>query len=159
MSPVTPGRMMAAIDGDFVVFLIGVRINRPWKVHKWLPVLRAMPRMLAELKAHPECGCLAIGGSAALSIQYWRSFDHLEAYAKSREHAHWPAWTAFNRKVRSSSGDVGIWHETYLVRAGEYETVYGSMPRMGLAVAGRHLPVAVHHEGARERLRTDKAAI
>ena len=35
----------------------------------------------------------------------------------------------------ASSGDIGIWHETYLIRAGEYETVYGSMPRVGLARA------------------------
>jgi Domain of unknown function (DUF4188) len=154
MPSFTPGRMTAAIDGDFVVFLIGVRVNRPWKVHKWLPVLRAMPRMLAELQAHPECGCLAVIGSGFLSIQYWRSFDDLEAYARSQAHAHWPAWTAFNRTVRSTSGDVGIWHESYLVRAGEYETVYGSMPRMGLARAGRHLPVAAHQDGARDRLRS-----
>jgi hypothetical protein len=151
--------MMAAIEGDFVLFLIGVRLNRPWKVHKWLPVLRAMPRMLAELKAHPECGCLAIGGSTSLSIQYWRSFEHLEAHARSPEHSHWPAWTAFNREVRSSSGDVGIWHETYLVRAGQYETVYGSMPRMGLALAGRHVPVSRHHDKAGDRLRSPKAAV
>jgi hypothetical protein len=159
MAAVIPGRMMAAIDGDFVLFLIGVRLNRPWKIHKWFPVLRAMPKMLAELRAHPECGCLAVGGTAGLSIQYWRSFDHLEAYARSPQHVHWPAWTAFNRKVRSSSGDVGIWHETYLVRAGEYETVYGSMPRMGLALAGRHFPVSGHQEGARERLKSAASAV
>ncbi|HTS87295.1 MAG TPA: DUF4188 domain-containing protein [Gemmatimonadales bacterium] len=157
MPAVVPGRMMAAIDGDFVIFLIGMRINRPWKVHKWLPVAMAMPRMLAELAARPECGCLAVSGRSGISIQYWRSFDHLEAYARSVDHAHWPAWTAFNHKVRSTSGDVGIWHETYLVRAGEYETLYGSMPRMGLALAGRHLPVAPHQDAARERLRSATA--
>lgn len=154
MTTVFPGRMMAELDGDFVVFLIGMRINRPWKVHKWLPVARAMPRMIKELSAHPECGCLAVAGSISVIVQYWRSFEHLEAYARSPEHAHWPAWTDFNRRVRSSSGDVGIWHETYLVRAGEYENVYGSMPRMGLALAGRHLPVTAHKDGARDRLRS-----
>ena len=34
------------IEGDFVVFLIGLRINKPWMLHKWLPVFRAMPRMI-----------------------------------------------------------------------------------------------------------------
>ena len=29
--PVHKGRRVAHIDGDFVVFLIGMRINRPWK--------------------------------------------------------------------------------------------------------------------------------
>jgi hypothetical protein len=150
--------MMAELEGDFVVFLIGMRINRPWKVHKWWPAMMAMPRMLAELKARPECGCLATSGQFGLIVQYWRSFDHLEAYARSPAHAHWPAWTAFNRTVRASSGDVGIWHETFLVRAGEYETVYGSMPRMGLALAGRHVPVEGTRESARQRLAVNETS-
>jgi hypothetical protein len=29
--------MAAEMDGEFVVFLIGMRINKPWKLHKWLP--------------------------------------------------------------------------------------------------------------------------
>ncbi len=37
---------------------------------------------------------------------------------------------------------MGIWHETFKVRAGEYEAVYGNMPAFGLAAAARHLPVA-----------------
>lgn len=144
--------MTAEIDGDFVVFLIGMRVNRPWKLHKWLPVFFAMPRMLKELARSPESGCLATHQGLGVIVQYWRSFDHLEAYARSHDAEHWPAWVAFNRKVRISSGDVGIWHETYLVRAGEYECVYGAMPRMGLALAGRHVTVGAHREGARERL-------
>jgi hypothetical protein len=157
MPPVVPGRMTAELEGDFVVFLISMRINRPWKVHKWLPVAMAMPRMLAELAAHPDIGCLATYSRFGLIVQYWRSFEHLEAYARSSAHAHWPAWTAFNRTVRVASGDVGIWHETYLVRAGEYETVYGSMPRMGLALAGRHVKVSEARESARLRLSRPRA--
>ena len=41
--------------------------------------------------------------------------------------ADWPAWVAFN-KVVAWSGDVGIWHETYLVSAGSYECVYNNVP-------------------------------
>ena len=152
MATVFPQRMTAEIDGDFVVFLIGMRINRPWKVHKWLPVFLAMPRMLKELAAHPESGCLATQNGLGVIVQYWRSFDHLEAYARAHDHEHWPAWTNFNRKIRISSGDVGIWHETYVVRAGEYEAVYGAMPRAGLAQAGRHVPTAGQRETARERM-------
>ena len=33
MVNVVPKRVTANIDGDFVVFLIGMRINKPWKVH------------------------------------------------------------------------------------------------------------------------------
>ncbi|MEI9901127.1 MAG: DUF4188 domain-containing protein [Hyphomicrobium sp.] len=106
-------RVAAEVDGDFVVFCIGMRINAMWKVHKWLPVFLAMPRMLKELEARPEIGLLGyrrIGGLAFL--QYWRSFEHLEAYARAPEQSHWPAWSAFNRRLDKSRGDVGIWHET-----------------------------------------------
>lgn len=152
MPPVYTGRWTAEIDGDFVVFLIGMRANRPWKVHKWIRVIAAMSRMLRELRAHPETGCLATEAGFGTIVQYWRSFEHLEAYARNAEREHWPAWTAFNRLVRVTSGDVGIWHETFLVRAGEYETLYGSMPRRGLARAGHHVEVNAARDSARLRL-------
>lgn len=44
-------------------------------------------------------------------VQYWRSFEHLERFARNPELAHLPAWKRFNRAV-GGSGDVGIWHET-----------------------------------------------
>ncbi len=43
---IRPGRFAATLEGDFVVFIIGARINQLWAVSKWLPVTRAMPRML-----------------------------------------------------------------------------------------------------------------
>jgi hypothetical protein len=150
--------MMAELDGPFVVFLVGMRINRPWKIHKWLPVARAMPRIVRELAEHPEAGCLASELRPGLTVQYWRSFDHLEAYARNPSQLHWPAWTDFNRRVRAASGDVGVWHETFLVDAGAYETLYASMPRIGLARAGRHLPIGPGREAARERLRSGTPA-
>jgi hypothetical protein len=112
MTQSKPQRMTAEIDGDFVVFLIGMRINKPWKVHKWLPVFLAMPRMLKELRLRPESGFLGCTMGFPVIVQYWRSFEHLESYARSKDLAHWPAWVAFNKNVGGSRGDVGIWHET-----------------------------------------------
>jgi len=138
------GRHAATIDGDFVVFLIGMRINKPWKVHRWWPVFRAMPKMIRELSSDPESGLLGVtlgllaGGPAV--VQYWRSFEDLERFARDPDARHLPAWRAFNQQVRSS-GDVGIWHETYRVHAGEYEAIYGNMPRIGLAAAADHRPL------------------
>ncbi len=37
------------MPGDFVVFLIGMRINKFWKPWKWMPIAAAMPRMLTQL--------------------------------------------------------------------------------------------------------------
>ena len=88
MRKVQPGRFTASLDGDFVVFIIGMRFNKLWKVHKWLPVFTAMPKMLAELGRHPEKGMLGartmISGRTVNLIQYWRSFDQLEQFAHRR---------------------------------------------------------------------------
>ena len=158
MPPVIPQRMIAEMDGDFVVFVIGVRINKPWKPHKWLPVFLAMPKMLKELRARPESGFLGSTSAGLMLVQYWRSFEHLERYARSHDHLHWPAWVAFNRRTAASRGDVGIWHETYCVRAGEYEAIYSGMPPTGLGAAGRLVPAAGRKESARGRLGREVAS-
>ena len=154
MAQVFAERMAARIEGDFVVFLIGMRINTPWKVASWWPVLTAMPPMLRELEqAGPETGFLGHNGLGLKSItQYWRSFEHLEAYARASDRRHWPAWVAFNKTFKHSRGDVGIWHETYLVRAGEYEAVYSGMPPFGLGRVGELVPATGNRESARQRL-------
>ena len=111
MSGVIAQRMTAQIDGDFVVFLIGMRINRPFKVWKWLPVARQMPRMLIELGRQPELGLLHarshFGFPNVFVVQYWRSFEHLQKYATNKNASHLPAWQSFNLAV-GSNGDVGI---------------------------------------------------
>lgn len=144
--------MTAEVEGDIVVFLIGFRMNRWWKVSRWLPVLRAMPRMLQELYANPESGFLGHINGFGFLVQYWRSYEHLEAYARDKNGAHWPAWLAFNKSIANANGDVGIWHETYVVRAGQWETIYKNMPSFGLAKATRVTPIRKEHRSSRERL-------
>ncbi|HEU4323985.1 MAG TPA: DUF4188 domain-containing protein [Roseiflexaceae bacterium] len=155
MAQIFNGRMTAEIEGDFVVFLIGMRINKPWKVGQWLSVARTMPKMLRELEQHKELGLLGYqflpGFPVLFSVQYWRSFEQLTAYARSASSEHLPAWRAFNRLV-GSSGDVGIWHETYHIQDGQYETIYGNMPAFGMGRVGRLLPVGGRRESARERM-------
>lgn len=137
-------RLTATIDGDFVVFLIGMRFNSWWKLHRWLPLTRAMPRMLAELQAKPELGMLGGEmwfGRTTILVQYWRSMDQLMAYATNRDAAHLPAWKSFNQSV-AKSGDVGVWHETYSVSPGTYENVYVNMPPFGLGKVGTLKPAS-----------------
>jgi hypothetical protein len=152
MAKVIPQRMAAEIEGDFVVFLIGMRINKPWKLHKWLPVFLAMRPMLKELSQQPDAGFLGSMSTGLMIVQYWRSFAHLEAYARSHDRLHWPAWVAFNKRTAKSRGDVGIWHETYLVRAGEYEAIYSGMPPIGLGHVGSLVPASGRKETARGRV-------
>ena len=151
MAEVIAQRMSVRMEGEFVVFLIGMRINKPWKIHKWLPVVLAMGRMLRELEARPESGFLGHIMGTKVIVQYWRSFEHLEAYARSQDRDHWPAWVAFNKRVGNSRGDVGIWHETYQARVGEYETVYSGMPPFGLGKVGKLVPASGRRDSARGR--------
>lgn len=37
MANIHKGRYSAEIEGEFVVFIIGMRVNRLWAIHKWLP--------------------------------------------------------------------------------------------------------------------------
>ena len=56
MPAVIDSRATAPIDGDFVVFLIGMRINKSWKVHQWLPVALAPRNSRADDAPSPTCG-------------------------------------------------------------------------------------------------------
>jgi hypothetical protein len=147
-------RLAGRMQGEFVVFLIGMRVNRWWKVHQWLRVALAMPRMVAELARNPDLGFLgaeSFFGRTTLMVSYWRSIGHLMSYAKSRTAEHLPAWRTFNRLV-GTNGDVGIWHETYRVRPGDYESVYVNMMPFGLGKAGALVDAYGPRENAEGRL-------
>ena len=155
MAQIYPGRFTADTAEPFVVFLIGMRINKPWAFWKWVPTAQAMGPMLKSLSQDPESGFL--GGEPFLSpsgvglVQYWRSTEDLERFARSPQEPHLKAWKRFNQAI-GKDGSVGIWHETYRVAAGQYEAIYGNMPRFGLAGATSHVPVGQRGETARERL-------
>ena len=158
MVKMVPGRFTAQTDQPFVVFLIGMRINQWHAIRKWFPTFMAMFPMLRELFAHPEKGLLGarsyVGWREVMVVQYWRSFEDLERFARSTDDPHIPAWKRFNRAI-GSDGSVGIWHESYLVQSGQYECLYGNMPVFGLAAATRHAPALGRLETARRRLGGD----
>lgn len=152
--------MTADIDGDFVVFLIGARFNN--KLHLLRTMLdlggrRSMKYMLDYLVAHPEKGLLGYEMGLMRTVQYWRSFDHLEAFAQDTSDPHVAAWRNYWRRVGRRSDRTGIWHETYRVRAGEYEAIYCNMPPFGLGKAGRLRPLS-DSSTARERLKAGALA-
>jgi len=147
-------RMTAKMQGDFVVFLIGMRINKPWLLHKLLPVIGAMPKMLNELYRQPELGLIHHEmwfSRTIILVQYWRSMDQLMDYAKNKDSAHLPAWQAFNKAI-GTDGTVGIWHETYQAGPGTYENVYANMPAFGLGKAGTLVQAKGHLKSAADRL-------
>ena len=156
----TIGRMTHHHEGELVVFLIGMRFNKPWRVDKWMPAFLAMPRMLTELSKDPDSGLmgfrLTIGADGPTVIQYWNSRDKLYDYASAPSAQHRPAWTAFNRRARKAGDAVGIWHETYQVDRAE--TMYVGMPTFGLAKATHSVPVGSRADKAAQRMAEGRTA-
>ncbi len=148
------GRYTVEYEKNFTVFIIGMRINQWWAIHKWLPVLLAMPPMIKELYMNKSIGCMSMENffslRTTLMIQYWNSEDELLSYAKGGQHL--KAWRDFNKKIGNNSA-VGIYHETYNIKDGNFETIYGNMPKFGLAKAMNHGPVTPITNSAKKRLR------
>ena len=125
-------------DQPFVLVLIGLQ-TKGWR--HWRDARRArrqLEDLLAGLDRDPESGLLGWEhwpGRHPLWVQYWRSFDHLERWARAPEGAHRAVWTSYLRGP-AKRGGVGIWHEAYLVEPGRYEAVYTATPPMGLARVG-----------------------
>ncbi|KAA9158765.1 DUF4188 domain-containing protein [Amycolatopsis acidicola] len=151
------GRWTAEIEGDFVVFLIGT-LPSPRHPVAWFRDLggrRGMKHMLDELMADPDSGLLGYTMGFPVIVQYWRSFEQLEKYAGEPALSHAPAQKQYWRRASKNGQAAGIWHETFLVRDGEYEAVYGNMPGFGLGtVRGSQLVRA--GGSARDRLRHNK---
>lgn len=154
MTKIVNGRMFAKTEGDMVVFLIGMRVNSWWKVNKWFPIAMAMPKMLKELYLNKDSGFIGSEnwfGRTTISVQYWKSFEHLEAYAKNKDAKHFPAWREFNQKVRKSAA-VGVWHESYKISGGSYENIYVNMPEFGLGKAANLAEAHGKYEHAAQRI-------
>lgn len=152
------GRFTAQHDGPMVVFLIGMRVNNWLRWREWLPVASAMGPMQDYLRRYPESGFLGANGPffspnfrEIVTVQYWRSTEDLERFARQDPRLHPEAWRRFFRQS-FKGGAVGIWHETYRVEAGAFESVYGNMPPYGLARATEAVPVRGRLESMRGRL-------
>jgi hypothetical protein len=167
MAQVLPGRYTAQTDKPFVAFLIGMRINRfvafTNAFTKRIPMVMAIGPMIRTLYEHPESGFL--GARTLLSwrgvtvVQYWRSFEDVERFARDPGDLHMKAGRRFNAAVGYKTHSVGIWHETFAVEPGHFEAFYGNMPITGLAAATSHVPLNGGRDTARERMRPSHASI
>ncbi|KAJ3008698.1 hypothetical protein HKX48_008392 [Thoreauomyces humboldtii] len=161
------GRVTGKLSGDHVVFLIGARLNNYSALMsgEMADAGAGMQRMQAELLAHPELGCLHTenyvsadsSGTHTLLVQYWRSVKHLQAYSRSRLNQHFEPMVT-SRKRTKATGDVGIWHETFLVQDGNYEAIYVNMPQFGLGAAGHVEQASVKTGTMKDRLHASKTA-
>lgn len=154
MARLNKNRITATSDKDFVVFLIGMRINNWFAIHRWLPVFLAMGKMLPELYKNPGLGFKSYEmgfGRTIILIQYWESIEKLIDYAKAKDSEHLPAWKAFNKMAIKSSA-VGIWHETYVIDKSKTENIYVNMPPFGFGKVGSIQPAQGNRNSAAQRL-------
>ncbi|WP_422927572.1 phenylacetaldoxime dehydratase family protein [Singulisphaera sp. PoT] len=99
---------------------------------------KAIDRAVAEaLKAdtgllHSERFTLGRGHFGLL--QYWRSFEELEAWSRQAPHSDW--WRDALARIRTR-GDFGIYHESYLVPRERVESIYMECDSVGLSAFGK----------------------
>ncbi|WP_231855435.1 DUF4188 domain-containing protein [Tsukamurella pseudospumae] len=151
-----------AHDGDVIVFLIGMQPRPTWNLGQAVFLTRSMFGMQRELKRDRRRGGAIgfLGGYNAftttgpMAVQYWRSFEDLERYARSTDFRHRPAWLKFYAMTHQDGRSrAGIWHETYRVPAGGHESIYGDLAKpVGLGAAVGVQPVGRRGTSARERI-------
>ncbi len=66
-------------------------------------------------------------------LQYWSSFDALDAWSHRPPHSDW--WREALERMRKQ-GDLGVYHETFLVPRAGVESIYLDCPPVGLAGFG-----------------------
>lgn len=127
-------------------FHLGVRYNHPLGV--FAPGAREMTayvlKMYDVLDAEQErYGCIGrsswrVAGrgsqNSMMTVFYFRSVEGLNAFAHGEAHrAGWDWYNAWTK--RTGYKHLGIFHETFLSKKGEWETIYDNMPGTLLGAA------------------------
>lgn len=155
MNEVFPGRFTTgAPPAAAAVFLIGMRINTFRGLVKAGPIFTALPKMMRFLAQHPESGLLGSAnwfGRTTILVSYWRSAADVQRFASDTSAPHAAAWRNFTQHI-GSGPDIGVWHELYTIRPGDFEAVYLNMPKFGLAGATEHIPVGDGTRTSKQRM-------
>ena len=86
----------------------------------WSPVLGK-----SEVMTMPTPG----GGNALVTLSYWKSIEHLHAFAQGPSHKlGWDFWSRTSKQWPH----IGIMHETYAVPAGSWENIYQNHHPLGM---------------------------
>jgi hypothetical protein len=113
-------------------------IARRWSA---VPHVRGLARDLDRAAAEARrsgAGLLqaerfASGLRHRVALQYWRSFEALEAWSRRPPHSDW--WRRAVERMRRR-GDLGVYHEAFLVPSPGVESIYLDCPPIGLAAFG-----------------------
>lgn len=125
--------------------------------------LRAWPYAARLARAIERAAAEAIGSNAGLLsserfrfgwghfgvLQYWSSFDALDAWSHRPPHSEW--WRGALERMRKR-GDFGVYHETFLVPKAGLESIYLNCPPVGLARFGVNGEAVGSSTTSRDRL-------
>lgn len=129
-------------DSEIVVFLLGFRNNHPLGI--LAPGAKEIQdyfmQMIRDLDAGAdEFGMLGMTswraastrktGNEFMQVGYFKTVEGLHAFAHSEEHM--KAWRWWNKNVKRWS-HMSIYHETYQVPRGNWETIYVNTHLTGL---------------------------
>lgn len=149
MVPINRERMVAEIDGEYVVYINGMRLNKLRALPKYLRAGLKAAKMFERLEADPDSGFLGylpayMSLRSGAAIQYWRSLEDIKRFAQDPDDLHVPAWQWYDEEV-GNDGELGFWAELYVVKDGSFETFYRNMPPTGLGEHGSLVPMEDHH--------------
>lgn len=149
MVAINTDRMTAELDGGFVIYINGMRLNKLRAVHKYLLAGLKAAQMFKELEQDPDSGFLGylpayMSLRSGAAIQYWRSLEDIRRFAQDPDDLHVPAWKWYNETV-GNNGELGFWAELYVIDEGNYETFYRNMYPVGLGEFGEFVPMSEHH--------------
>ncbi|WP_224336535.1 monooxygenase family protein [Haloprofundus halobius] len=105
-------RGTADVEGRLVVYINGMRLNKLRAIPQWVAAGRKRARMFERLEADPDSGFLGyqpafMGLRTGAAIQYWRSLEDLQRFARDPNDLHVPAWNWYNEAV-DDGGGVGF---------------------------------------------------
>ncbi len=150
-------RMTAEVEGEFLVFVVELRIHQWWRFRKWYPAVRAMTKMLVELLEKPEFGLMHYEYwfvfRRQVFLMYWRSYEHMHDWVLNKDATHIAGWKMLNRLMKDYPKVLGFWHESFIVQTNQYESFYRNVPTVGLGKAGSLMPVIGRMPTAAARLR------
>ena len=90
-------------------------------------------RAIAASAGLLESQAFTIGINHFGFLQYWRSFEELDAWSRREPHSEW--WRAAVERMRLKQ-DLGVYHETFLVDASDVESIFLNCRPTGLAAFG-----------------------
>ena len=122
---------------ELCLLRLGVQVRRLSGVFFARRIGKAIDRASKEAVAQGAGLCLSerflIGPSHFGVLQYWRTFEEMEAWTRRPPHADW--WREAVERMRSKA-DFGIYHEAYLVPRDRIESIYLNCLPTGLAAFG-----------------------